>query len=420
MGRLLLAGGDAVAALPLLMKAALLHRDAAHYRAALSTLDAWDKAFEQADGAADSVDLAGALALRSHSLFKTGNFNAAEQVAMALVERGRAYGWPQLASGLNNLALAAAFRGDLRAATAFNDEVLSLENAPAHARWEALDQLGYRHRERGEFLEAEMAFERVMATSRGTERESSALLHIAVIHQMRGELERALELAERSLEIARAFSEPLMAVDAEYQVGVIFECMGRYPEARERFERVLEAYRRMGRANKTTNALTSLAELDRHTGRLAEAERGYREVLAVFGRMGWAQSPVAHANLGLVLIERGEFIDARVHMLRAERMLVDSGLHGWKGVVAGLAVPAWVDDAARFAALLATRHEALVSTSHCDRDVYRMLRLAATRALSLGEADRAGQALNAALAEAVALRDEREAADVRRALRRLG
>jgi serine/threonine protein kinase/tetratricopeptide (TPR) repeat protein len=418
-GRLMLAGGDGRAALPLLDAAARAHSVATRYRAALSALDAWDQAFEQSGGDTNTPRFARALSTRGYCLFKAGNFKASERVAAVLEERCRAHGWPELADALNMQAIAAAFRGDMTASLALAQEVLTIDDAHRSARWEALEHIARAYSQQGQLLEAQMALERALATSRGTERERDILVSIAGLHQMRGELDRALEILQQAQRIGLAFGGRWGDLNVRFELGVVLECMGRYPEARAQFEYLLDEYRNAGRANRVADVVNSLAELDRHTGRLAEAEAGYREVMELYQRMGWAPHPIAHANLGLVMLERGEFMRARPLMDQALELVGSNNLVGWTGVVAGLALPAWVEDADRFHALIATRHDALVSTGHCDADVYKMQRLAAKRAVALDEPDLAGLALNAALQEATALGNERVVADVRRAMSRL-
>jgi DNA-binding NtrC family response regulator/tetratricopeptide (TPR) repeat protein len=134
--------------------------------------------------------------------------------------------------------------GDRDASARYADMVLGVADSTGDLRIRAggLNLVGMIHQERGELQRALQCFEESLQLSRQTgfgEGEQSALNQLAGVHALQGETERALACYRQCLEVSvRTGDMHGRAIDL-YNIGWTLESMGRWAEATERFHRTI-------------------------------------------------------------------------------------------------------------------------------------------------------------------------------------
>jgi tetratricopeptide (TPR) repeat protein len=126
---------------------------------------------------------------------------------------------------------------------------------------------------------------------------------LGAIHWVRGELEEARSLFEKSLAIARDTGHPYMEGGGLYNLGAVLHELGRLGEARQLYERGLELLRRIG--NRPVEALvwTGLSVLHAEEGRMEEAFAACGKALALARGLGASQL-LAAALIAGAIVER--------------------------------------------------------------------------------------------------------------------
>jgi serine/threonine protein kinase/tetratricopeptide (TPR) repeat protein len=96
---------------------------------------------------------------------------------------------------------------------------------------------------------------------------------------------------------------------------------GELGEARQQLERALQIHKQLGSTTHEALTLGTLGDVERSSGRLDEAEAHYRVALELLDAGGYGHLEYAEMNLGLVLIERGHYEEARTIFEQALRKL---------------------------------------------------------------------------------------------------
>ncbi|MCR6489168.1 tetratricopeptide repeat protein [Amycolatopsis sp. OK19-0408] len=137
----------------------------------------------------------------------------------------------------------------------------------------------------------------------------------------RGEHERALPHARRSLELYRADANAMREADALNSVGWLQARLGELPGAADTCERALALCRRLGHRRAEAQTLHSLGFIAQRLGRPAEALGRYEDALDVVrATRDVYDEAVIQLNLGEVYAELGRLREARRAWEEAEQL----------------------------------------------------------------------------------------------------
>lgn len=357
-----LAAGQPGAAAGLLREAALACTDAADHRGSLARVDSWERALDALSVGAAERERVELLVVRAGALRGLARFVAAEEVGRLALAAARASGWEDLVAG----ALVEVGRC-----------ALNLGRLP-----EAADLLG---------LAAVAA-----ASSGFAQVEACALRMLGLTRLFEGRLEEAAAQIERARLAYLALSNPLRAAWCAVGRSQVEKQAGRLDQV----ARWLEEAADLGAGNDALLAevANGLGEVARLRLRLDDAERHYRRVLHWAVATGGSDRPVAEANLGLVLLERGAWADARQQLLPARE---EFGRHGRRDLAATVdlalaACAGGLRDWPEWDSRLDAARRGLAETGFVYFDVARTARIAADLAARRGDPARA--AVAAALA----------------------
>lgn len=153
----------------------------------------------------------------------------------------------------------------------------------------------------------------------------------------------------------------------------------------------MSIYREVGAQQQVASCHNVLAEISRSRGDLAAAEVGYRRAFELHRNVGSGSGMIPRLNLSIVLIERGQFAEAKA-LLEASRKALE--LTGQKALLAFVHVALAAVTAATRNWLACEHHTATADTllgesGMIDADVARLLELAANKAR---DAERTGVA----------------------------
>ncbi|HJL16194.1 MAG TPA: tetratricopeptide repeat protein [Sandaracinaceae bacterium LLY-WYZ-13_1] len=156
---------------------------------------------------------------------------------------------------------------------------------------------------------------------------------------------------------------------------------GRLDAAAALLEASTDAMRRYGNRQSEGVGLNTLGDIARAQGRLEQALRRYREALRVLDAVGSEEALIVRLNLGLVLLARGEWAEARAFFEAVLPELDEAGREGFRVYVeAGrFAAAAGLGDFAEVARLAPGLDRLLADTAIVDEDVAASLELAGDR-----------------------------------------
>ena len=407
IGQLLITAKRAPEAIPLLLEAARQAWNDRRHTASLAALDAVVLARRQLGRTEPDDDYLRERLYRSRVLFRLGRTDESSKLLAPILEAtaGRTdalqaeveifWGLTEAASGerigeviqrLDRLIERLEDGGDPRLLAA------AIANAAA-ARSEI-----------GELEEAIALIERLMDLR---DEESWRQMQLGGLWAKLGKLEQARTSLQKAL--SSSDLRPYVRAEALSLIGHIQDRLGDPETGRASMVASYELSHQYGESLRAADALNNIAEVDRRLGRLDQAEAGYRASLDLYRRVGLKFHPILLANLALVYVERGAWEQAWEVFEGCIEDLREQGRWGWLGVALGLALPSVADKPRLYDALLSERLDLLRSTKHADRDVVRMLNLAATR---LEDPARRRRTLEAALTEARASGMDQMVADL--------
>ncbi|AKS41224.1 serine/threonine-protein kinase [Wenzhouxiangella marina] len=249
--------------------------------------------------------------------------------ARAAVEETLATTYVSLGEPESGLPLAQAASARLREALG-PEHPLTLSAQHAEARFYLY--LGH-YDQAADLLETTLVGrERVLGVHMDT---ASTMHNLAYAYAEQGDIERALALDYRQLELVEQLSGPGSeeALVTMSSVAHGLTMLERFEEAVEMFERILEGYRQHlgARHPNTLSVLHNLAYLTRAMGDSEAAEQRYREVIALRREVLGSehlQTLNSIANLGALLIEQNRPEDARPlieESLRTRRSILEEG-----------------------------------------------------------------------------------------------
>ncbi|HET7744985.1 MAG TPA: BTAD domain-containing putative transcriptional regulator [Gaiellaceae bacterium] len=254
-----------------------LERDLDNLRAAL-------------DWALDSGDVEGALRATS-ALGRFWRAHGHVGEARRRLERAlaRANGVPPevLANGLWWSARLAAAQDDVRAEEPPLERALELfrELDRPHETAFALGELGWIALQRGEHERAAELCEEALSVARATgdaDAISGQLNYLADVYSARGDHLGALAAHEEALALRRTLDDPMLVTNSTYNLGIAAWENGEIARARRAFEETSALATELGDVIHTTAADFMLAELDLLEGELEDAERRILGCLAAY------------------------------------------------------------------------------------------------------------------------------------------
>ncbi|MCA9488985.1 MAG: hypothetical protein KC621_03660, partial [Myxococcales bacterium] len=416
-GRLHLEAGACATAAPLLLDGAEKAIDARRLQHGAALLDTWESLRREPGVDGDGETLVRARSLRAVALWERGFTVESGAVREEVVRIARPLGGDALAGALLAKGqLHGASGGSVQETLELLDEALSLVTDPALRRT-ILHGRVFTRANAGQ-LEGALADAVEASGIAGQDAErAGSFARMGRLQAMLGRLDEASDTFARALTL----QDPTDVIDRIrmlQDMAHVHDRRGQDAVALEMMEEALVGARRYAALSDVADLLSNRAEIIRRAGRLDEAEAGYREAMLCLRRLGVQPDAVLVANLALVHLERGEWSRGRELMDRALARVKAEGRPGWTGVLAGLALPAYADDPEALVEALELRASALDQTHHSDRDVYRMMRVAARRLDDLGPPDLARRVREAALAEAEALGMPDLVAEARTALAR--
>ncbi|MEQ1504149.1 MAG: hypothetical protein ABMB14_18040, partial [Myxococcota bacterium] len=188
--------------------------------------------------------------------------------------------------------------------------------------------------------------------------------------------------------------DPVDAAEVGYLRGQTLLASGRLAEAELALTGARAGFVRANRRRSIAGCDNLLADLARSTGDLATAEDRYRAALTVYEPLWGSDAAVVGANLGLVLLARGQVEAADAAFSRAA--IVVHRL-GWRVMETSLlaaraACAAANADWPAFDTLLAAAAAPLDHVPIADPEVVALMERAAAAARAAGEGDRAVRA----------------------------
>jgi tetratricopeptide (TPR) repeat protein len=344
------AGRKAEADLPLAV-AAGEHRAMSDYVGTLDLIDVRESLLSELAVEADDPRWGECSSLRAELLIGQGRLEEAEQVALGLADRARAFGWPNLvAPALRHAATVALKRGRLEQA---EERLRAAEGAARDVD------------------EVEVA---------------RCLVFLCDVVRLQGRVDEALRFGRRALARFDALDDPRGQADALAALAGVSRSIGDADRTEAYCRGAIPLYERVGSRFGVAVARNTLAEVLRKRGDLAGAEEAYRVAELLLRQLGSPEHLVPRLNLGLVLRERGDLQGSRVVLEEALLGMERGGRKGWAGLVHALLLPvvAALSDRAAWVRHRAGALDLLRASKIVDADVAESLELAVDLAASAG------------------------------------
>ena len=151
----------------------------------------------------------------------------------------------------------------------------------AEAAQEMVDDLWFYWMQAGQLVEGERWIERALAAA--DPRPSRLLASLISLHgeflRFRGEIERAIPLKERAIEMGRSLGDHREVASNLHDLADAWAHAGDYVRARAAASEGLEIRRTLGDPGGIAHALSTLGDIALFEGELAEASRIYAEIL---------------------------------------------------------------------------------------------------------------------------------------------
>ncbi|HCG00133.1 MAG TPA: hypothetical protein DEV93_06265 [Chloroflexi bacterium] len=176
-------------------------------------------------------------------------------------------------------------------------------------------QIALTHAERGTIREGVERVEQLLnKVSEAAPSSALAAIYAALarLYYFGNHQRKSLMAAERAVELARAVSDERILVQAEVRRAAALYLLGHLDEALPSAQGAYQLANRMGDRDSACRALHTISAVHMVKGELVESERFRRLMLAVAEEMDDPnQVAFATANLGLTLIYRGSWTEAR-------------------------------------------------------------------------------------------------------------
>jgi len=249
------------------------------------------------------------------------------------LDLGENVGTEVRANALRTAARQAAAQSDLGAELPLLEAALALYEQLERPRETShvLAELGWITLQQGQPERAEELCERALDVARASKDAraiSSALNYLADVFSAREEHGRALELHEEALEIRHALGDPLLVADSTYNLAVSAFENGETERARQAFEESFALAHDLGDLLHRAAAGFMLAELDLLAGDVAAAETRILGSLAVYKEVESNRDQAeCLVVLGGLAVAKGAFEEAARLFGAAEALRGDSPLN---------------------------------------------------------------------------------------------
>jgi tetratricopeptide (TPR) repeat protein len=186
-----------------------------------------------------------------------------------------------------------------------------------------------------------------------------------------------------------------------YGLGRIQQLSKNDSEAKAMLERARDIFDELGNQRALANTFNVLAESARFRGDLDEAETGYRRALSLHEAIGSSDALISRVNLGLVLLSRSEYAQARGQFEDVFAALAESD-GSWLDAAVHVAILPCCAEAGDWDAWdrhVAKATELLAESGAVDPDIAFPAEMAAKMAHLAGETERAERAAAIGLAQ---------------------
>jgi tetratricopeptide (TPR) repeat protein len=223
----------------------------------------------------------------------------------------------------------------------------------------------------------------------------------ATVARQRGELATAVALYEGTQKIYERIGDRDGLASCLYGLGRIQQLSKNDSEAKAMLERARDIFDELGNQRALANTFNVLAESARFRGDLDEAETGYRRALSLHEAIGSSDALISRVNLGLVLLSRSEYAQARGQFEDVFAALAESD-GSWLDAAVHVAILPCCAEAGDWDAWdrhVAKATELLAESGAVDPDIAFPAEMAAKMAHLAGETERAERAAAISLAQ---------------------
>lgn len=361
LGRHLFYGGKPHEALEPLGVGARERRAMSDYASAMRLLDLREEVLTKLDVPRESPAWGEGWVQRAEILIGQGQLEEAMRFGLRVVETGGAHGWDSLLAPAYRIAAMAAVKlGRTRMAEAW-------------------------------LLKGEEA-----ARAVGDELEiARCLLALGDALRLQGKHQEAMHHCRRALARFAVHEDVRGQADAMAAIASVCRTMGDLEKTEAYAREAIPLYEAVGGRFGVGNAKNTLGEVLRARGVLDEAEAMYREAESLLRALGSPEHYIPMLNLGLLLVDRGRYAEARSRLRLVLAAMERSGRKGLEGALHAALLPcaahaedweAWDEHLARATALLA-------QTRFVDGDIARAAEAGARLALQAHERARAAGAV---------------------------
>ena len=229
----------------------------------------------------------------------------------------------------------------------------------------------------------------LLANRPNTSQLARCQINLGDAYFLSGDNEAAEEVLQHALDLFPANARTGRS-HALRILGKVAARRGDYDQAMAHFERAHAAVRAWSAADDLADLANSAGEVARHAGDLDTAERKYRECLALYKSVG-VVNHLPRANLGLVLLARGEFDAARALLEEALAAALQVS-SVWIAAFHTSLLPCVVDDESAWERHYGESSRLLKAHNFTAPDIAWVAETAAARATALGHTSRAQQA----------------------------
>jgi tetratricopeptide (TPR) repeat protein len=305
-----------------------------------------------------------------------GQFDLGEEHAAKAEEQSRRFDWSQiLPAALKARAYGAQQRGDLTFSAAL-------------------------------YLEAKALYE-AQSSDEGT---AGCLHGLGEVSRLRGQTDKAYDYNQQALALFERLGDPIGVADCLRGLGVVTQHRGDLAGAANLYRQAMAKYESVDNPYGVAVCVNDLAEAARWQGQLARAESGYRRALTIYENIGSRDNIITDLNLGLVLLTRERYDEAREVFIDGAKSCEEVGRLGFLGAVhtALLCCAAKAEDWTAYDDHFERAEQLLRSTALVDADIAWPARLAGDIARDTKQDARARKAYQLAKQQYEALNDQEQ------------
>jgi len=175
---------------------------------------------------------------------------------------------------------------------------------------------------------SEKAFEIV---EKGSKEEAAALGNLGLIYRTKGDLDKAEDMHNKSLEIEKKLGD-LEGMAADYgNLGSVYYMRGELDKAEEMHLKSLEIKEKLGLQEGMANSYGNLGVVYRQRGELDKAEEKFKKIVKIHEKLGNQEGlAIDYGNLGLIYQDRGDLDKAEE--MHKKALEIDEKIGHFEGV----------------------------------------------------------------------------------------